>query len=166
MVECGQVDRWHGSRSWLRPFVCQLIDRGSALLSDQEIASQINSGFLQPMEFFQRLELLPSHSEDLSPLTLSEPAVLFALKRLNPVKAAGLDGVVWWRRTHASLLAQLQLCKTPVSRSRDAHHPISLTSVISKLARDFVVALYLALPYQTHCDIALCHIRWPQFPVK
>ena len=47
------------------------------------------------MESFQRLEFLLSHSEDLSPLTLSEPAVLSALKRLNPMKAAGLDGVVW-----------------------------------------------------------------------
>ena len=94
MVECGQVDHWHGSPSWIRPFVCQIIDRGSALLSDQEIASQINSGFLQPMESFQRLEFLLSYSEDLSPLTLSEPAVLSALNRLNPMKAAGLR---FWR---------------------------------------------------------------------
>ena len=158
MVECGQVDRWHGSRSWLRPFVYQLIDRGSALLSDQEIASQINSGFLQPMVSLQRLEFLPSHSEDLSPLTLSEPAVLSALKRLNPMKAAGLDGVVWWRRTQPSLLAQLAVQNSSFAEQRRPSswkmvpvpklkpvidinkylRPISPTSVISKLAQDFV----------------------------
>ena len=114
------------------------------------------------MESFQRLEFLLSHSEDLSPLTLSEPAVLSALKRLNPMKAAGLDGVVWWRRTQASLLAQLAVQKSSFAEQRRPSswkmapvpklkpvidinkylRPISLTSVISKLAQDFVVALH------------------------
>ena len=49
------------------------------------------------MESFQRLEsLIPFHREDLSPLTLSEPAVLSALKRFNPKKAAGPFGVPNW----------------------------------------------------------------------
>ena len=115
-----------------------------------------HTGFLQPMESFQRLAFLPSHSEDFSPLTLSEPAVLSALKRLNPMKAAGLDGVVWWRRTQASLLAQLAVQKSSFAEQRRPSswkmvpvpklkpvidinkylRPISLTSVISKLAQD------------------------------
>ena len=49
------------------------------------------------MESFQRLEsLIPFHREDLSPLTLSEPAVLSALKRFNPKKVAGPVGVPNW----------------------------------------------------------------------
>ena len=132
MVECGQVDRWHGSRSWLRPFVCQLIDRGSALLSDKEIASQINSRFLQPMESFQRIEFLPSHSEDLSPLTLSEPAVLSALKRLNSMKAAGLDGVVWWRRSRHLCFPSYSSAK---QKFRGAETPVILEDGASPQAK-------------------------------
>ena len=67
--------------------------QGSALLSEQEIVNEINSVFLKLMESFQRLEsLIPFHREDLSPLTLSEPAVLSVLKRFNPKKAAGPVG--------------------------------------------------------------------------
>ena len=110
------------------------------------------------MVSLQRLEFLPSHSEDLSLLTLSEPAVLSALKRLNPMKAAGLDGVVWWRRTQPSLLAQLAVQNSSFAEQRRPSswkmvpvpklkpvidinkylRPISPTSVISKLAQDFV----------------------------
>ena len=49
------------------------------------------------MESFQRLEsLIPFHREDLSPLTLSEPAILSALKRFNPKKVGGPVGVPNW----------------------------------------------------------------------
>ena len=78
------------------------------------------------------------------------------------MKAAGLDGVVWWRRTQASLLAQLAVQKSSFAEQRRPSswkmapvpklkpvidinkylRPISLTSVISKLAQDFVVALH------------------------
>ena len=49
------------------------------------------------MESFQRLEsLITFHREDLSPLTLSEPAVLSALQRFNSKKVAGPVGVPNW----------------------------------------------------------------------
>ena len=48
---------------------------GSTILPEHwKISNQINSALLQPMESFQSLEPLPSHNEDLSPLTLLEPA--------------------------------------------------------------------------------------------
>ena len=56
MVECGQVDRWHGScSSGSDSVVANLTFEGSALLSKQEIANQINSVFVKPMESFQGL---------------------------------------------------------------------------------------------------------------
>ena len=159
VAKCGQVDRWHSSRSWLRTFVCQLTDWGSALLSDQESASQIKLCIPTNMESFQRLKSLPFHSEDLSPLPLSEPAVLSALKRLNAMKEAGLNGVPnWLFKAYAGILAcpvtavlnssfpeqrspstwkMVPVPKLkPVTDINKHLHPISLTSVISKLAKD------------------------------
>ena len=74
------------------------------------------------------------------------------------MKAAGLDGVVWWRRTQTSLLAQLAVQNSSFAEQRRPSswkmvpvpklkpvidinkylRPISPTSVISKLAQDFV----------------------------
>ncbi len=75
-------------------------------LSEQDITNLINSAFLEPTKSFKRLESLPSHKEDVSPLTLPEPAVLSALKKLNPRKAAGPDGVPnWLLKEFAEILA-------------------------------------------------------------
>ena len=89
------------------PLFANLQIEGSALLSEQEIVNEVNSAFLQPMESFQRLKsLIPSHSEDLSPLTLPELAVLSALKWLNPKRAAGPDGAPnWLLKEYADILA-------------------------------------------------------------
>ena len=58
------------------------------------------------MESFQRLESLPSHNEDFSPLTLLEPAIFPSLKRLNPKKAAGPNGLPnWLLKEYADMLA-------------------------------------------------------------
>ena len=138
-------------------------------LSEQDIANLINSAFLEPTKSFQRLKSVPPNSEDLSPLTLPEPAVLSALKKLNPQKVAGPDGVPnWLLKEYAEILARPvtsvlnssfaeQRCppswkmadvvpvpkQKPVTDINKHLRPISLTPTISKLAEDFVVAHHI-----------------------
>ena len=141
----------------------------SDCLSEQDIANLINSAFLEPTKSFQRLESVPSNSEDLSPLTLPVPAVLSALKKLNPQKAAGPDGVPnWLLKEYAEILARPvtsvlnssfaeKRCppswkmadmvpvpkQKPVTDINKHLRPISLTPTISKLAEDFIVAHHI-----------------------
>ena len=138
-------------------------------LSEQDIANLINSAFLEPMKSFQRLESVPSNSEDLSPLTLPEPAVLSALKKLNPLKAAGPDGVTnWLSKEYVEILAcpvtsvlnssfAEQRCppswkmadvvpvpkQKPVTDINNHLRPISFAPTISKLAEDSVVVHHI-----------------------
>ena len=58
-------------------------------LSELEIANKINSAFHAPTEIFQPLEAVVSYKDDPYVFILSGPAVLAALKQLNPRKAAG-----------------------------------------------------------------------------
>ena len=106
------VDRWHGSRSWLRLLVCQLKVRG--------FHSSVWARDCQPNQLcipttnrvLSRLESFPSHSKDCHRWPFSEPAVLSALKRLNPKKAADPMGYPTdcWKSMKTFLSAQLQLC--------------------------------------------------------
>ena len=76
-------------------------------LSELEIANKINSTFLSPMEIFQLLEAVAPYKDDPYVFTLSELAVLAALKQLNPGKAAVPDCVPnWLLREYAEVLAE------------------------------------------------------------
>ena len=101
--------------------------------------------------------------------TLSEPAVLAALKQLNPRKAAGPDCVPnWLLREYAKVLAEPVTAilnssykeqrlpspskladvfplpkQKPVEDLSKQLRPISLTPAISKLAEDFVVSTHV-----------------------
>lgn len=139
-------------------------------LSNLEIANQINSAFLTPMEMFQPLEpAVPTNEDDPFVFTLSEPAVLAALKQLNPRKAAGPDCIPnWLLREYAEVLVEpvttilnssyreQKLPKTwklanvvplpkqkPIEDLSKHLRPISLTPAISKLAEDFIVTTHV-----------------------
>jgi len=136
--------------------------------SELEIANKINSAFLAPMEIFQPLEAVALYKDD-SYVTLSEPAVLAALKQLNPRKAAGPDCVPnWLLREYDEVLVQpvTEILNSsykqqrlpppwkltdvvpipeqvPVEDLSKQLRPISLTPAISKLAEDFVVSTHV-----------------------
>ena len=138
-------------------------------LSELEITNKINSAFLAPMEIFQPLEAVAPYKDDPYVFTLSEPAVLAALKQLNPRKAAGLVYVPnWLLHEYAEVLAEpvtailnssykeqglpspwkpadvVPLPKQkPVEDLSKKLRPISLTPAISKLAKGFVVSTHV-----------------------
>ena len=117
------------------------------------------------MEIFQPLEIVAPYKDDPYVFTLLEPAVLAALKQLNPRKAAGADCVPnWLLSEYAEVLAEpvtailnssykKQRLPSPwkladvvplpkeklVEDLSKQLRPISLTQFISKLAQDFVV---------------------------
>ena len=67
---------------------------GSNVISgDLEPANTINATFLKPIESFTPLAVMSSNLEDQTSFTVTEAAVLKALKKLNPRKAAGPDRV-------------------------------------------------------------------------
>ena len=75
--------------------------------SELEIVNKINSAFLAPMEIFQPSEAVAPYRDDPYVFTLSEPAVLAALKQLNPSNEAGPDCVPnWLLREYAEVLAE------------------------------------------------------------
>ena len=138
-------------------------------LSELEIANKIDSTFLAPMGIFQPLEAVAPYKDDQYVFTLSEIAVLAALRQLNPSKAAEPDCVPnWLLSEYAEVLAEpvtailnssykkqrlpspwkladvVPLPKEkPVEDLSKQLRPISLTHAISKLAQDFVVSTLL-----------------------
>ena len=138
-------------------------------IRNMTIINKINSAFLAPMEIFQPLEAVAPYKDDPYLFTLSEPAVLAALKQLNPRKAAGPNCVPnWLLREYAEVLAEpvtailnssykeqrlpspwkltdvVQLPKQkPVEDLSKQLHAISLTPAILKLAEDFVVSTHV-----------------------
>ena len=76
-------------------------------LSELEIANKINSAFLPPMVNFQPLMPIAAHEDEPYVLSVSESAVLAALKQLNPRKAAGPDCVPnWLLREYTEVLVE------------------------------------------------------------
>jgi len=61
--------------------------------SNIEIANAINLAFLEPMVYYQPLNSVPIQEEGSVAPAITEPAVQFALTKLNPRKAAGPDGI-------------------------------------------------------------------------
>ena len=138
-------------------------------LSELEIANKINSALLASMEIFQPVEAVAPYKDDPYVFTLSEPAVLAALKQLNPRKAAGPDCVPnWLLREYAKVLAEPVTAilnssykeqrlpspskladvfplpkQKPVEDLSKQLRPISLTPAISKLAEGFVVSTHV-----------------------
>ena len=122
------------------------------------------------MEIFQPLEAVAPYKDDPYVFTLSEPAVLAVLKRLNAHKAAGPDCVPsWLLREYAKVLDEpvtailnssykeqrlpspwkladvVPLLKQkPVEDLSIQLRPISLTPAISKLMEDFVVSTHVS----------------------
>ena len=122
------------------------------------------------MEIFQPLEAVAPYKDDPYVFTLSEPAVLAVLKRLNPHKATGPDCVPsWLLREYAKVLDEpvtailnssykeqrlpspwkladvVPLLKQkPVEDLSIQLRPISLTPAISKLVEDFVVSTHVS----------------------
>ena len=139
----------------------QLHIEGYDSLPPQDIANRINNAFLEPREPFQCLETPAPFEEDPIVFNISETAVLSALKKLNPHKVSGPDGIPnWLMREYAEILAPLvsSVYKSPswkqadvvpipklkpVSNVNKHLRPISLTPVISKIAEDFVVSIHV-----------------------
>ena len=137
--------------------------------SDLEIANAVNTAFLDPMKFYQPLHPVTLEEDVSEALTVTEPAVLAALGKLNPLKAAGPGGIGnWFLREYSDFLAQpitsilnasfkeqrlatswkhadvVPLSKQkPVDDLSKHLSPISLTPAISKLAEDFVVSTHV-----------------------
>ena len=84
----------------------QLHIEGYDSLPPQDIANRINNAFLEPREPFQCLETPAPFEEDPIVFNISETAVLSALKKLNPHKVSGPDGIPnWLMREYAEILA-------------------------------------------------------------
>lgn len=65
-------------------------------LPDRDVANAINSAILDPMKSFSPLATTPSFEASSGVLSISEVDVLSALRKLNPHKAAGPDGIPSW----------------------------------------------------------------------
>ena len=142
---------------------------GTDGLSEQNIANMINAAFVEPLESFQRLESVPTPEEGSTPLIIPESAILSALEKLNPRKAAGPDEIPnWLLKAYADIFAypvsmiincsfaenRLPLAwkmadVVPIPKVKPVEdiskhlRPISLTLALSKVAEDFVVGLYV-----------------------
>ena len=141
----------------------------------EEIANQINEAFLKPMQNYQPLSYNPfinndQFSPDLETFELTEYSTYNLLRKLNPRKACGPDGISnWLFKTFAEILAK-PVCIilntsfdeqklppiwkhadiTPIPKLKpvtdvNKHlRPISLTPAISKIAEEFVIEKYVA----------------------
>ena len=75
-------------------------------LSEQAIANMFNSAFVEPLKSFQRLESIPPLRKGTHTADLSESAILSAVEKLNPRKAAGPDEIPnWLPKEYADILA-------------------------------------------------------------
>ena len=85
----------------------QLCLNGIDDMTPQDIATQINNAFLDPMKAYQPLDSLPPFEADAVVPELTESNVYSALRDLKPRKASGPDGVPnWLLREYAEVLAQ------------------------------------------------------------
>ena len=65
-------------------------------LPDRDVANAINSAFLDQMKSFSSLDATPLFEANSAVVTISEVDVLTAIRKLNPHKAAGPDGIPSW----------------------------------------------------------------------
>ena len=138
-------------------------------LPDRDVANAINSAFLDQMKSFSSLDATPPFEANSAVVTISEVDVLTAIRKLNPRKAAGPDGIPSWVfREYADFIAQpvtsILNCSfaeqqlppswkladvVPIPKQKPVEvinkhlRPISLTPIISKLAEDFVVSAFI-----------------------
>ena len=142
-------------------------------LSALDLANLINDTFLSPMQDFTPLsaesfQLSQDHSTE-QPFVVSQHAVYLQLVSINPRKASGPDGIpAWLLKENADLLsdtisdiinssfAERRLPPSwksadtvPIPKQKPIKDvnkyllPISLTSILSKVAEGFFVAEYL-----------------------
>ena len=139
-------------------------------LHSHEIANLINNAFLEPMQDYQPLQSpVPYDEQYVSPI-LSELDICLALKKLNPRKASGPDGLPnWLLKEFAEVLAE-PVCTilnstfreqkfpsawklaniTPLIKAKPVTdvskhlRPISLAPALSKVAEDFIVITYIS----------------------
>ena len=142
---------------------------GTDGLSEQNLANTNNAAFVKPLEPFQRLESVPTPEEESTPMILHESAILSALEKLKPRKAAGPDEIPnWLLKEYADILpypvSMIINCSfaenrlplawkmaddVPISKVKPVEDiskhicPISLTLALSKVAEDFVVGLHV-----------------------
>ena len=139
-------------------------------LDSHEIANLINNAFLELMQAYQPLQSSVPYDEEFVPPILSELDICLALKKLNPRKASGPDGLPnWLLKEFAEVLAE-PVCTilnrtfreqkfpsawklaniTPLIKAKPvtdvSKHlkPISLTPALSKVAEDFIVVKYIS----------------------
>ncbi len=133
-----------------------------------ELANEINQEFLRPMSDFN--PLLPSNRQaDAEGLCVSEFSVFKKLTALNQSKAGGPDGIPSWiLKENADILATTvtDIINTsynegrlpsswkfaniiPIPKAKPVREvnkdlrPISLTPILSKVAEDYVVNLFI-----------------------
>ena len=142
-------------------------------LSALDLANLINDTFLSPMQDFTPLsaesfQLSQDHSTE-QPFVVSTHAVYLQLVSINPRKASGPDGIpAWLLKENADLLSDtisdiinssfaerrlppfwksadtVPIPKQKPIKDVNKHlRPILLTSILSKVAEEFVVADYL-----------------------
>ena len=142
-------------------------------LNALDLANLINDTFLSPMQDFiplsaESFQLSQDHSTE-QPFVVSTHAVYLQLVSINPRKASGPDGIpAWLLKENADLLSDtisdiinssfaerrlppswksadtLPIPKQKPIKDVNKHlRPISLTSILSKVAEEFVVAEYL-----------------------
>lgn len=137
-----------------------------------DLANLINDTFLSPMQDFTPLsaesfQLSQDHSTE-QPFVVSQHAVYLQLVSINPRKASGPDGIpAWLLKENADLLSDtsdiinssfaerrlppswksadtVPIPKQKPIKDVNKHlRPISLTSILSKVAEEFFVAEYL-----------------------
>ena len=143
-----------------------------------ELANFINAAFLKPMECFRPLDKALRPTDVQSSFVVSESAVLSALQKLNPRKAAGPDCVPnWLLREYAEILEQphssilncsfkeqklppswkladvVRLPKQKPVKDPSKHlRPISLTPAITKLAEEFIVFTHVGPAFLSIID--------------
>lgn len=137
--------------------------------SNKFIADLINTALLNLMQNYQQLDRLDPVDDNSEVIELDVSSVFSALRRLNPRKASGPDGVPnWLLKEYADFLGE-PVCtilntsfaeqalptswkhadvtpmakKKPVAIISKHIRPISLTPALSKLAEDFVVRYYV-----------------------
>ena len=132
-------------------------------LSNFQVANTINNSFLEPLRHFNPLQSMNEIDDTtLNVLTVSEIEVYNCLKALNPSKASGPDDIPSWVLAILLTLPFMKIldcsfreCKlpkswklenvvpipklTPVQHINQHLRPVSLTSILFKVAEDFVV---------------------------
>ena len=139
MVECGQVDRWHGSRSGLRPFVCQLI--AELWRAKRACGAPWVSKSTHPRKFGNHVTVHRPQPARPSVRTTGIPMFTFTLSSQVLSSYFGSPGESW---LHINVVINWQLSKHfqsirwPVSPDRIAGSGVdpSRSSIILKLSAD------------------------------